>query len=140
MKRSFLTLVTLPFLFVPLMATGALEFDGINDYVAANSVSTAMSSASYLTLETWVYPADLNGDECLLTFHTSTGANVVLLGVQNRQPYVSQGGTSDFGTALLQNSWSHLAVTLDASTDTAKVYINGVYDFYTIIDDSPNWN
>ena len=134
MKRVILLFLSI--IVVPLMAASALNFNGSNEYIAANSVSTAASAVSYLTVETWIYPADIDGDECYLSFHTSSGVNKILFGIYNRRPYVSQGGTSDFGTAVPQNSWSHIAVTIDTLTDTAKVYVNGVYDFYTLI---TNW-
>ncbi len=113
----------------------ALEFDGNNSYVEANSVSDALSGTSEMSMEVWIkYPGNLTESKFILTFHQPAGdwENVILFGIDkngrlalNYNENAGGGNIDLFGTtSLAANEWNHLALTISGD-NTAVAYING---------------
>jgi len=139
MKKIISVFLLLTLAFSSLWADYALEFDGTNDYVTANEVSAALSLLQTFTLETWVYPKAGSGNDFLITFHTSAGSNIFLLGLSDLKPFVSQSLPSETGSPLPLNTWSHIAVSYDNWAHTARIYVNGLYETQTTISGSTAW-
>ena len=106
-----------------------MSFDGSDDYVSM--LSNPLSTATALTIETWVYPITTNTWTRIVDFGDSEGDNMFLtafsnLGSPRFAINVNNTGESivDAATPLTLNTWTHIAVTLSGTT--ATMYINGV--------------
>ncbi len=107
-----------------------LSFDGINDWVTVND-ATSLRLTTGMTLEAWVYPIASNSYETVLLKERGTsGLTYALYSSDGAgQPpagYVYRGGDKSVPgpSALPLNTWSHLAVTYNASA--MRLYVNGV--------------
>ncbi len=121
---------------IPFAAPGnALAFDGSNDYVVLPD--GILSSAQNLTIETWFLLSDNNtwqrvfdfgsGTSKYMLFSPSPGrgtANTGLFEIYNGS--VVQELTSK--TVFQIGKWYHLAITLNDSSNTGKLYINGLLE------------
>lgn len=124
----------------------ALWFDDLNDYVSANSVSTAMSSQEAMTLEAWIYPESFETQDFVLTFHAAVPDydNRILLGLKSGKLVAgyktpSSVDISSYGTNTLPlNQWSHIAWTI-AADGLSVVYLNGVIEINTFTVDVGAW-
>ena len=108
----------------------SLAFDGSNDHVSLPNLTTGLSS---FTFEAWVKPTTVTNWQRVFDFGTGD-TNYMFLTTQ------SNAGTPRFGikrttssevavsssVAITAAKWAHLAVTLDAVADQAKIYVNGV--------------
>jgi len=122
----------------------ALDFDGINDYVNLNIVSSAMANSNNFTIEFWMR-ADLNNQANTsypstamfainLPYSTPTGSNRLLFmlgdvySTQNGKLWVGNNLATPFlsSTVIGDNSCHHIAYTHSGSTGT--IYIDGVYE------------
>jgi len=118
----------------------ALDFDGTNDYVAADGVTSNLNSSTGLpfTVSAWAYPdttvsgttACCSQREAIFAFNNS-GANLNLLF------YAQDGSTQKFyhhGTAsnsytgssntFESGQWHHIVMVVDSSGN-GKLYVNG---------------
>ena len=113
----------------------ALYFDGNNSYIAANSVSNALSGTTEMSMEAWINRADnLTETKFVLTFHQpdniNNRENIILLGInkEGQLAMTYNEGTANidnYGTTVIPaNTWTHIALTI-ASDNTALAYING---------------
>lgn len=109
----------------------ALDFDGINDHVTLPNITTGLTS---FTFEGWVNPRTITNWQRVFDFGTSD-ANYMFLTLQNSvtgKPRFGIKKTSSTEEQLTSSiaisaaKWSHLAVTLDAVADQAKIYVDGV--------------
>eukprot|EP01035_Chromulina_nebulosa_P021303 gene21303-27600_t len=99
---------------------GALSFDGINDQV---SIGAPISTGSSYTKEAWVYVKSTSGAQ---NFISSFNAPLWMsLGVLRAGHAGSYSLVSDVTTMPI-NTWVHVAVTYDATSNTMKLYKNGV--------------
>ena len=125
-------------LFCPLFVQGqnfgnALHFDGANDYVSGTLPAYfANLGNSNFTVEAWVKP---NGFGTSRVFFIQVSTNVYLSLMLNASgtPYVFFKGTfPSLGIGLTTagslplNTWSHLAITWNATTMELSLYRNGV--------------
>lgn len=125
-------------LFCPLFVQGqnfgnALHFDGANDYVSGTLPAYfANLGNSNFTAEVWVKP---NGFGTTRVFYIQVSTSVYLSLMLNSSgtPYVyfnstipSTGMGLAAANSLPLNTWSHLAITWNATTLELLLYRNGV--------------
>ncbi|MFL5742651.1 MAG: LamG-like jellyroll fold domain-containing protein [Flavisolibacter sp.] len=141
--RKFYFLPFVVLLFTSLISKAQvgtnLSYDGVDDYVAipSNASSSIVSGLTGdFTIEAWVYwrggaslayqrildfGNDQNNYVFLVPYSTipSNGARFA----------ITIGGTPqviDASAPLTQNTWNHIAVTVDDATSTGTIFINGV--------------
>ncbi|MHC4199985.1 MAG: LamG-like jellyroll fold domain-containing protein, partial [Planctomycetota bacterium] len=107
------------------VGAGALQFDGINDYVDAPSLSLTTNA---ITIAAWVrHDAFTAAGERYVT----VGADVAYLKRKSDgklQLAVKLGGsytTLELSGVLIEGAWVHIVGTFDDDTDTQRLYING---------------
>ena len=107
----------------------ALSFNGTSSWVTVAD-SNSLDLTTGMTLEAWVKPSALSGWTTALMKERTGGLAYVLYASDNtsRPPagYINRSGTdvSVVGSsALALNTWTHLAVTYNAST--LVLYVNG---------------
>lgn len=135
MKKLLLLILTSLLIFsVKAQPFGsALWFDDVNDYIVANSVSTALANETEMTLEAWIYPQSHETQDFVLTFYSVGYQNRILFGLKNGiLVAVSNNGSGDvnfYGTTPLSlNQWSHIAMTVDIS-GFLNIYLNGTNEY-----------
>jgi len=106
----------------------ALNFDGVDDYVAANSLTDDLDGAAAFSYAAWVYPQAQSGYGTIIGFNTSTGDNRNLAGFSPDSRFYYwdpvSGNTSSANT-FVTDRWYHVAVVVDGS-DSGILYVNGV--------------
>jgi len=126
---------------------GALQFDGVDDWVTVTDVATTTSPLKLttgMTIEAWVNPSAMNGWETILmkergvqgegllsyALYAHDGAPLSLgqpvpAGYVRVQPTASTSDSAVRGTTKLTlNTWTHLATTYDGANQ--RFYVNGV--------------
>ncbi len=117
----------------PLGGSGnfALSFDGDDVVNIGSSANLAFPSIS---IEVWVNPEDVTNNKGIFAIGQSS-SNVGLIigprsGVNVLVGQVGDGTNDSFlnvhGGVLPLNEWSHIALTFDGVTNTARMYVNGV--------------
>ncbi len=110
----------------------SLNFDGTDDYVTLPNLTNGLSS---FTFESWVYPTATSDWQRIFDFGTGTTVNMFLTTSEGnthmpRFAITNSGNTNEqkvtSTSALTQNKWNHVAVTLDVIAQEGKIYINGV--------------
>ena len=105
----------------------ALEFDGTDDYVSADTVCSVLDNPNMLTLECWIYPT-VGDIQYFMAFNTSDYGNNLQLGILPDGSLKMYDGISNYyGPVLSSDQWYHIALTID-DNDNATVYLNGVSD------------
>ena len=98
----------------------SLDFDGENDYISVN----VLPHNSY-TKQAWIKPSSTTGNKSIIS--TSNA----IFGLNNGQ-LMATNAFAPAGVILMDaspialNTWTHVAVTYDATTTTMKLYKNGV--------------
>ena len=113
-------------------------FDGTNDYVInnnANSTWAFLHNNTTFTLELWFYTSVTTAQTLISTNAASStiGFALGLSNVNSRDIEFSilrgVGGSwllaTSLGSVWTTNTWNHLAVVLNTSTQTVKIYLNG---------------
>jgi len=113
-------------------------FDGTNDYVInndANSTWSFLHNNTTFTLELWFYTSVTTVQSLISTDAASAniGFNLALSSTNSRDIYFEiyrgVGGSKltvvSLGSVWSVNTWNHLAVVLNTSTQTVKIYLNG---------------
>ncbi len=109
----------------------SLNFDGTNDYVTL--ASNPVSGLTSITIEFWVHTNNTNtfhrvfdfgsGDNNYMYFTTLGSTNFPRFGIKS----TSSSELIIPGTFELQKGkWHHVAITINATTNTGILYINGV--------------
>jgi hypothetical protein len=110
----------------------SLHFDGSNDYVSAAlpSVFNNISSNDF-TVETWVKPMGSGTQRIFFAQLNASNFVSILLNTADL-PYIYIYGPSTIGLAgsnpLPISQWSHIAVTWNAATQQATMYVNGIQE------------
>ncbi len=103
----------------------ALNFDGVNDYVAiANSASLIMSST--MTMEAWINP-DISTNATQIILNKEGEYEMAIFADGSLNVAFAEGGTwawHSTGAVIDRNAWTHVAVTYNAGAVTT--YVNGV--------------
>ncbi|MEC9073529.1 MAG: LamG-like jellyroll fold domain-containing protein, partial [Myxococcota bacterium] len=111
----------------------ALSFDGSDDYVTPGLYGEILGGETELTVELWIrphsYPDDYYGNGLDIF---STTCDYIGLGINGegrahvrRWPGVTMVGS----TTMETNTWNHIAMTTDQSTDgTTRLWVNGKED------------
>ncbi|MCY9695270.1 LamG-like jellyroll fold domain-containing protein [Paenibacillus alginolyticus] len=123
---------------VPLVAEPhqALDFNGAGDYVEiANDIVYHSSS---FTIEAWVKPKNFKWKTGIVSKYQAHGEDSFTLRLSDGPPtypdynkinfQIGDGMELDSVTNLELNKWYHLAALYDGTTQTMKLYINGVLD------------
>ena len=106
----------------------ALTFDGVNDWVTVPDAAS-LDLTTRATLEAWVYPSALGGTWRTTLLKEQAGQLVYALYANNDVSRPSghlftSGDLFSTGTSALSlNTWSHLAMTWDGTTQ--RLWLNG---------------
>ncbi len=112
---------------VPGNTGNALDFDGVNDYVVADSVCAAMAGGD-VTVSAWIKaPATNPAIQFMIGINASNGNNRLLLGTQADSAKLSlhESGWHDTTATVIDNTWHHIAYVLEDSSDTITIYVDG---------------
>ncbi len=136
MKLRFYALLLSVFLFTEIEAQDfgtALNFDGVNDYVALPA-GTSFNTQNF-TFEAWVrWDGPYSNWQRIFDFGSST-SNYMFLTPQNSvngKPRFAIKTTAtseqviDGNASMTDGVWHHIAITLDDASDTGKMYIDGI--------------
>jgi hypothetical protein len=115
------------------LSDNALNFDGVDDYVAIPSVGTNLSA---FTIEAWINPKSLNDAGLNAILNTiAWQSQLVHLQFVNRNLGLSvydQSSTFLCTAPIQTNAWQHIALTYDVTNSKICFYKNGVLtDTYT---------
>ena len=124
----------------------AIDFDGTNDYLLANSLTGAADSKTF-TLSAWVWPSSANEVPIYAAARNNLGTVNFYVYVTNSQELTilayASGSTTQIlnvnlpASAFAKNTFNHLLISFDmASTSNRRIYINDVavsptYSVYT---------
>ena len=111
-------------------------FGAIDDYVNCGGASGVLNITGSVSLGGWVHVPNLSATSVVVTKGNVDGGastiqynlyvdanNAVKLQLSNG----SSGATVFTGVSVVaENTWTHVAGTFDASSGTAKIYVNGV--------------
>jgi hypothetical protein len=109
-------------------ATG-LNFDGANDYINCGN-NPVLNVTSSLSVEAWINRSVSGTDDCIIGKDVfANGTGYAFWVYQNNKLTLRFSNREFIGTATIPtNTWTHVAATYNASTNTIKLYINGVVD------------
>ncbi len=112
---------------VTVNTDNALQFDGTLDNVTLPA--SVINGLTNFTFETWVNPSRYSSFQRIFDFGINT-SYYMLLTLNNGKPFfaIERNGTYPQVAARTEiplNTWTHLALVLDASANTATLYING---------------
>ena len=114
----------------PTPTTGASFNGGYINYpgVDLSSIIQDIEGENSYTFSAWIKPSDLNGDKFLFG-QTSQGIhNGIRGGGFLHQAHWGADNNGATNLSTLEGEWVHAAWTYDGSTDTGKMYLNGVLD------------
>ncbi|GEM_PF-1753555 len=116
------------------------EFDGSTDYFEAADNAT-LSLTGDLTLSAWIQPDDTSGSQNIVGKWDGTN-NSYLLAMEGDElrMYIDSASSYQTTTAsnLVANTFTHVAGTYSADTQTVKLYVNGVEQTSTTTGTIPN--
>jgi choice-of-anchor B domain-containing protein len=106
---------------------GALMFDGLNDYISANSVCGDIAGGDF-SLSIWVKSDEITVKQFFASFNTITGGNRLHLGHDTGSANLSlhDSGYFDTGVVVFDGIWHHIILTFNELGDRATVYVDGV--------------
>ncbi len=111
----------------------ALEFDGVNDYVALGDDSSLFPNS--ISMSVWIKPLNVGGGIQGIVSNKKSGVGTdginialkangditTLVGNGTDNQYVDSGITPD------NNAWYHVVATHNSLTNITKIYVNGDY-------------
>ncbi|HEX8088345.1 MAG TPA: LamG domain-containing protein [Blastocatellia bacterium] len=112
---------------VPGKVAGALQFDELDFVQAPRTIPT--HDYRDLTLDAWIYPDDINtGLEMSVVQYDTFLYGLISVG--NELLFFTQSPPTFFsvtssGANIAAGTWTHVAVTADASTHKISFYVNG---------------
>ncbi len=109
-------------------AGNALDFDGVDDYVALDDVFAEIAGRD-LTISAWVKaPATNPNMQFIIAINSANGdGNKLLCGTPGNTATLSFGDTAWHHTTatVIDNTWHHIAFVLDDSANAITVYVDG---------------
>ncbi|MCK5565529.1 MAG: LamG domain-containing protein [Planctomycetes bacterium] len=105
----------------------ALDFDGIDDYVAVDDIFAEIAGRD-LTISAWVKAPAVNpATQFIISINTAGGDNRLLCGTQPGSDTFSLGDTAwhDTTATVIDNTWHHIAYVIDDSANVITVYVDG---------------
>jgi len=102
-------------------------FDGVNDYLTGAD-NPAVSPTAAITIESWIYPRTITGNQIILYKGSPTGssANYSLRLTGSNLNAVINGNNSFSSTSTIPaNQWTHVSFAYDGATGKYAFYING---------------
>ena len=100
---------------------GALELDG-SDYVAINGVVDDITSTN-ISLSAWIKTTQ-TGEGNVFAANESDSSHPFMFGVLNGNPFVNDGGDTEFPPAVNDNQW-HM-ITFVRNGTRGIVYVDGI--------------
>jgi len=113
----------------PTAVTGSVSFDGDGDYLQVNPGNDFTFGTSSFTIEMFVYKGSGTGTRILYDHRNATGAQGLhpTLYYSGSNLYYFVNGSNILTTSnYTQNTWQHYALVRSTSTNTIKLYINGI--------------
>lgn len=118
----------------------ALSFDGIDDYVTADTVSADIAGGDF-TLTAWVKSDSTATQQFIAAFNDAAGGNRLLIGhtagLSGLLVY-DNGTRQESGEVAFDGTWHHIAVVLNDTADSVTMYVDGdnvhTYSTTTTID------
>jgi hypothetical protein len=109
----------------------ALSFDGVNDTVSVANPSTYNVGTADFTIELWAKRNILgSGQRHLFSKCDSTlwqsGCKELYFDANNRLTFGSFSTGDTISSTIADTNWHHLAVTFTDSTNTLRMYVDGV--------------
>ena len=109
--------------------TGSVEFDGTGDYLSVTPGNDFTFGTNSFTIEMFVYKGSRTDTHILYDHRNTTGAQglhpTLYYSGSNLHYYVN--GSNVITTSnYTQNTWQHYALVRSTSTNTIKLYINGI--------------
>jgi len=110
---------------------GALQFDGVNDYVDITGATSVYTGTSNFTWEAWINTSSsgLRQDIISIGNHAQNETAFFFVNdvgkLQVDLPY--QGGAAST-TSVNDGNWHHVALTMNAASKVATLYIDGTAD------------
>ena len=107
---------------------GALEFDGLNDFVDVDDADIVRGS---FTLAMWLRYDVLNTLNAVMHNDTWDAGSVHVHLRDSSRVFdvdINGGKSITTQTALQAHQWYHITATIDVSSGQSKVYVNGVLD------------
>ena len=112
-----------------------LEFDGNNDYIQIVDDNSLDINGS-ISLSAWIFPTNIANKDGILAKRTSTenSGDWVLRFTSSAKLKLliwdgdASNGSTSSNSSIPVNTWTHIALTHNNSTNTTKFYINGLLD------------
>ena len=112
----------------------SIAFDGSGDYLSANANAAFGMGTDNFTVEAWIYPAVITGDDRGIcdfrsTLFGSVDGGTFFIGNASTKLGFFDGNTlyGTTGTVVSTSAWSHVAVVRNGNTLTG--FLNGQIDF-----------
>jgi len=111
---------------------GALELDGVNDFVQIDGSSFNIGGSQSFTMEAWVrQQTSATGNDLIFgkgTPGNTTNGQGLQLQDNGTIRYLGVSSSVTGVTAVNDGAWHHVAVSFEASSDTVRLYVDGVLD------------
>ncbi len=120
--------------FAPGLVGQAFSFDGVDDIVTIGKpVALAFTTATSLSIEAWIStptPGGVNtsvliGQACATQLDLRAGSGKLIFAIQTPNGMLK---AFDSNSAVPASSWTHIAVTYDATAQIGRIYLNGLLD------------
>ena len=109
------------------VGSGAVSFDGINDYVTVDSICEDIAGKN-ITIAMWIKSdiTDENKFVAAINFDNGQG-NRLLIGQKASEPELTvyDNGWQNSGVTVFDGSWHHVAFSLSDSADEALLFVDG---------------
>ncbi len=106
-----------------------LDFDGTDDYVVIAD-DPVFDITGEITVEAWIYPASVSGDQVIAGKRYSTSWELSLhddsVNINAKQGGTYYSHVLSTGGGVQADAWNHIVWTYDSSTGVNRSYVNGV--------------